>query len=663
MTGPRRVRRIVAAVTFAALPIAGAAWPATGASATPVAAAPSLRVTTPTPEVGPNTSFPVIVGVDDAPAGGELAVDLYDRISDASDLQRSTTDTPDDILATFPVVALAPDATASQTTGFTIDLYDQVSPGTPWSWRLVEPGVYPLRLRLRDAEGQDIATLVTFLIRTGDTAPTTTVHVATVARVDDGRTSTDVGAPDTGYAAKVGRLVAGVAANDTLPMTFAVDPGTATALAAHDAATTASLRRAIAHQGTELLAAPLVPVDPSVLVANGLGSDLEVLSMLGAHALDDAVGSPGTPTWLLDTPVDPATSAALAGAGVNGVVAHSADVGATGPTPPVTLESTGATLDAVTDDLVAVPDGTVADPSLLADQLVARAIAAAQISDQPVVATSIVLDPARTDPDVIDALLARLAQPSSILTTTTVDGLLALDPAPRRTTPSVTPTVDLGRYTAARRDLDGLIAGYRSMADTATTPAADTFTETIARSTAADLDLDQRIALVTTLQNRIRAVFAAVSTAPTERVTLGARNAEIPLSVTSRATTPLQVRIQMSASERLDFPHNDFVATVNPNSTTVLRIPVRTRTTGDTPMTITVFTPAGDTILSQTRYTVRSTAVSGVGLVLTIGAAGFLALWWGRHLLRAGRARRRSGRGADHPDPPGASADATPAKM
>jgi hypothetical protein len=38
--------------------------------------------------------------------------------------------------------------------------------------------------------------------------------------------------------------------------------------------------------------------------------------------------------------------------------------------------------------------------------------------------------------------------------------------------------------------------------------------------------------------------------------------------------------------------------------------------------------------------TVRSTAVSGIGYVLTIGAAGFLVAWWFRHWRRTRRERQ-----------------------
>src|SRR4029453_17023016 len=76
------------------------------------------------------------------------------------------------------------------------------------------------------------------------------------------------------------------------------------------------------------------------------------------------------------------------------------------------------------------------------------------------------------------------------------------------------------------------------------------------------------------------------------------------------------------------------------NETRSVQVQVRTRATGDTPIQVILQTPGGGRRLQITRYNVRSTAVSGVGLFLTIGAAGFLALWWVRHI----RLARRGGR-------------------
>ena len=53
------------------------------------------------------------------------------------------------------------------------------------------------------------------------------------------------------------------------------------------------------------------------------------------------------------------------------------------------------------------------------------------------------------------------------------------------------------------------------------------------------------------------------------------------------------------------------------------------------------------TRITSGEFNVRSTAVSGVGLVLTIAAGLFLLIWWGRHFRRTRRDKRLIA--SDHP--------------
>jgi hypothetical protein len=48
----------------------------------------------------------------------------------------------------------------------------------------------------------------------------------------------------------------------------------------------------------------------------------------------------------------------------------------------------------------------------------------------------------------------------------------------------------------------------------------------------------------------------------------------------------------------------------------------------------------GGLLVATSRVTVRSTAVAGIGYVLTVGAAAFLVVWWASHWRRARRERR-----------------------
>jgi len=67
---------------------------------------------------------------------------------------------------------------------------------------------------------------------------------------------------------------------------------------------------------------------------------------------------------------------------------------------------------------------------------------------------------------------------------------------------------------------------------------------------------------------------------------------------------------------------------------------VESKASGAFPVDVAVQSPDGSLVVGTARYTVRSTAISGVGLLLSIGAGAFLLLWWARHWRGIRRARR-----------------------
>lgn len=81
------------------------------------------------------------------------------------------------------------------------------------------------------------------------------------------------------------------------------------------------------------------------------------------------------------------------------------------------------------------------------------------------------------------------------------------------------------------------------------------------------------------------------------------------------------------------------VLTLSSQNTT-LKVPVETRSSGVFPLDVSLVTPDGSVVLAHDRDTVRSTAVSGVGIVLIVLAAVSLAIWWARDLRHGRRARR-----------------------
>lgn len=607
-------------------------------------ARPAIRVAAQSGTVAPDGRFSMLLNLRNAPAGSHFAVDLFARISSVDRWQRAAAGRPVDAQATFPIVPLSADAVPSQRSGFMIHLYGKGQTAPPeaagWGWRLTEPGVYPVGIRLRAADGTELASAVTYLVRGADPGVTPPkAQVALVTPVIDGAVDRTAEAP---VAARLRRGLAALLdvydGHDTLPMSFAVGGDTAERLQDRpdDQALFSALRTAVARPTSDLLGTPYADIDAAALQANGLGDDLATQAQLGRAALQAAFDEPGDDTWWQTRPLDAVTVGRLHSAGVDHVIVPATALKSPVPMAPVPLEGASPPVSALSTGAVALPTGD--DPVLAAYQFVGQAAAVASLAGRDA-SLVVAVDPATADPEVVDALATVLTGDDPVVTAVTVADLFSAaptDPTPTALTAPSNP--NLTGYAAGRDDLDALLASFGSMV----TDPADLRTQVarpLARTAGVAVRPAERTAALATIDKQLRTRFLAVSTSSSERVTLGARDARFPLPITSKATVPLTVRISLESSDRLEFPHNDFETVINPGRT-VVQIPVRTRTTGDTPMRITVSTPDGRLVLAESRYTIRSTAVSGVGVVLTVGAAGFLAVWWGRNWRRTRRSRR-----------------------
>ncbi len=149
----------------------------------------------------------------------------------------------------------------------------------------------------------------------------------------------------------------------------------------------------------------------------------------------------------------------------------------------------------------------------------------------------------------------------------------------------------------------------------------------------------RRRAHVATVETAIDAVTSQVSSPPTFTLTLTAREGTIPLTIRNGSGVPLHVTVRLR-SEKLEFPEGDTIDLVLTEESQRIPISVVTRSTGAFPLEIDVTSPDGQRSLSKSRYTVRSTAVSGAGLVLSVGAGVFLVVWWARHWRRTRRSAK-----------------------
>ena len=134
-------------------------------------------------------------------------------------------------------------------------------------------------------------------------------------------------------------------------------------------------------------------------------------------------------------------------------------------------------------------------------------------------------------------------------------------------------------------------------------------------------------------------------------ITLTSRSGEVPLTFRNDTGQPVRVRVAL-ASDKLAFPQGSVQDVDLGTKATTVRVSVRARTSGTFPLRVTVTSLDGGLAISDTRFRIRSTAVSTVGIALMVGAGVFLAAWWAYDI------RRRRRRRAPRTSPPRAGARA-----
>ena len=141
------------------------------------------------------------------------------------------------------------------------------------------------------------------------------------------------------------------------------------------------------------------------------------------------------------------------------------------------------------------------------------------------------------------------------------------------------------------------------------------------------------------MQATIDAQLDAVDMPEGRSITLTSREGEIPVTFQNHTGHPLKVVVKLQ-SDKLEFPGGTTRVLDLTRLNTTERFPVVARTSGTFPIRIVLESPDGKLTIGRARLTVRSTATSGLGVVISTGAVLFLALWWGRHTVKGRRARR-----------------------
>jgi hypothetical protein len=166
--------------------------------------------------------------------------------------------------------------------------------------------------------------------------------------------------------------------------------------------------------------------------------------------------------------------------------------------------------------------------------------------------------------------------------------------------------------------------------------------DTLLGTEAQGLNTSRRAAALNSYERAFTAETGRISLAGQETVTFTARQASIPITVLSSAPYPVNVVVTL-ASDKFTFPNGNTRQLTLDRPTTSVRVTAQARTSGDRlPIDVTLHTPNGQLLLAHTVLTVHSTAISFVGVALTVFAGAVLLLWWARTWRKSRRRRLRA---------------------
>lgn len=399
--------------------------------------------------------------------------------------------------------------------------------------------------------------------------------------------------------------------------------------------------------GTQVLASTFAPVDAGGLESAGLGGELVRQRSRAATASRAAgLGGDGSAsTWVAEGSVTGDLTGALARIGVQRVVVPDSAFN-----PP--LESTNAWGQPFT-----LSTGNGSATAMATDDGLARHLVDARRSPK-LAAYQLLADlaflhfeqPYARDPRGAIALDPGGAPLSPAFATTVLRGLEGNPVVEGETLRGIFAHVPPGGGQAASRRIQLPASSYDAglAGSIATTRARLQSLRGAAEGSAPDLGAindrlldaerstlnpgqraDEVAAANGAVSGQLRAVEVSSGT-----ITLTARTGTIPVTITSSLNYPITGTLTFT-SDKLSLPAGTSRPFTISRSTHAIRVGVRARTTGDLPLEVRFTAPDGLLLASGT-ITVRSTATSKVGIVITLAATAVLALWW----LRSHRRRR-----------------------
>jgi len=659
---------------------------------------PPLVLVSQTPWVAPGQSFDLKLrpGSGGAPAARlGVSVEVYSCLSSVSGFDQSLSPsgpsgTPISSTSSPLAVSSLPtvgggefdlsmpvetgQAASTTTAGFTIRL---ASSGG--QCQAYPSGVYPVRVQLIDtATSTAVGSITTHLVYTDAAANTQRLRVALALPVHAtqppapspsspqlvARPAAALEQPSAAALAAVAGLVASVYAHQAVPLTLEASGQTVGLLDSPGHQSTLSQLAQLATAPTvhQFASSPFTPVNAAGLVAAGLGGELSLQVARGTQILSADVLHPqggsapagGTlGAWITGDGLDAGTLTTLAAAGYRRVVLPSASVtgsptnGSTAQPFAVGSNRVPMTALASSADLAARFTGNPGNPVLAAHQLVAELAQLYYEKPNSVTprAVAVVAPTAwSADPAFADALLGSLDS-NPIVEPVTVNTLFDLFPTVascRTGCRLVAPTGGAGLPAAAIRTQRLRIDEFATAAPTARAVSQQLGDLVLAGETEA-LRASQQSDVLANTGSAVDAQLSQLAVAGDRSITLTSQRGTVPVAVVSSAPYPVAASLTLT-SDKLLFANGTTQwtqpITLRPAYTSIFPVTVRARAPGVFKVDIALRSPGGDLVLSSGQVSVRSTATSVVGIVLSVGAVVVLAVWWIRTSLKR-RSKRR----------------------
>ena len=224
--------------------------------------------------------------------------------------------------------------------------------------------------------------------------------------------------------------------------------------------------------------------------------------------------------------------------------------------------------------------------------------------------------------ETVDALFFSLAQPELVTMPLAAAAPLAADEVAE---PAERPAQDLSEVLDHTATSVALLGNYREFyIGGPQSPAS--FDAELDSALAIDTDPATLVERVVALNRRVEAELATISLPENQSVTLAAQSAPIPLTIENSANGQRQVLLEFR-SDKIEVAQDGELVVVPPGTSSI-DIDIEARSLGVSPLQVSLLTPDGQRVLSTTRFDVRSTAIPGLGLLISAVGLLFLGAWW-----------------------------------